>query len=74
MSDYQWCLHCGRVSKKRELKRGFDSRCPFMNCDGSILDLVDWDEFRRQVGGLPEVPVENRRYRADGRAVAVDLM
>ncbi len=61
MSKYQWCLHCERVSKKSE--KPF---CPFKDCDGSVLDLIEWNEFREQLGNhlenLPEKPEEGKKY------------
>ena len=67
-SEFQWCLHCQRASKKGNYKLvPYDSDyyllCPFDDCDGDIMmDIVDWDSYREGREDLPELPEEGKLY------------
>lgn len=75
-SEFQWCLHCERASKKGHYKLvpcdGFARQvfggnywvlCPFDDCDGDpIMDIWDWDSFREVRKDLPEIPKEGEYY------------
>jgi hypothetical protein len=57
MEKWVWCLHCERVFK-------YDGgmECAYKDCDGGIIDFMDWEEFKelRKREGIdaPEEPEE----------------
>lgn len=75
MSEYQLCLKCDRVSKKRNpvIEQYYESsclngeskvdyRCPFNNCKARYIWLWDWDFIRDRDDGLPEIPSEDEGF------------
>jgi hypothetical protein len=55
MGKWVWCLHCERIFK-------YDGgmECAYKDCEGGIIDFMEWEEFRESVksGGIdtPEEP------------------
>lgn len=63
-SDYLWCLHCQRTYKRGEFRWvGKFQMCPYEDCDGStVLDGVDWEEYRDHHSDYPRIPKRGERY------------
>jgi hypothetical protein len=62
MSDFQWCLICGRVTRKRSTSKEVDETCPTPGCAGTLGNIWDWDSFRQQREDLPVLPNEGQEY------------
>ena len=61
-----WCLHCGRVYKKDEIR--WDSEeglymCAYEGCNGdALMDAWGYEE-QREARGWPEVPEKGVVYQ-----------
>lgn len=76
LGDWVWCLHCERAYRYGEYRavlggsvREGDSfegeelqLCPFEDCDGSPLDLWEWDKVRSDHPDYPLVPKRGQEY------------
>lgn len=55
-----WCLHCSRAIASKAGHR--PKSCPFDNCDGGPLDMMEWDSVRENNPANPATPVHGNRY------------
>jgi len=63
LGDWVWCLHCERVYRYGEYRLEGDLQlCPFDDCDGSPLDLFDWQSVRELNPDYPVEPVWGEEY------------
>ena len=76
LGDWVWCLHCERVYQYGEYRTvpggsirlgdGWESAelqyCPYDGCDGSPLDLWEWDKVREGHPDYPILPERGKEY------------
>ncbi len=61
LSDYCWCTKCERVYKSVSWFHK-EWYCPNLNCNASLFDLKDWEEFPY----YPEHPKEGTYFPVGG--------
>lgn len=60
---YAWCLHCERAETVE--KWNATTKCPYADCDGTVLDRWSWERAREDINGdlrYPEVPEVGKLY------------
>jgi hypothetical protein len=74
MAKYVWCLHCETVSLKKDWEvqciypdGSKGTRCPIIiegygQCDGTVINIWEWEDLKRYHDEYPEVPVIGKKY------------
>jgi hypothetical protein len=60
---YEWCLHCERAETAEKWNAA--TKCPYADCDGTVLDRWGWERAREDINGdlrYPEVPEIGKVY------------
>lgn len=60
---YAWCLHCERAETQEKWNAA--TRCPYADCDGTVIDRWSWERVRENIDGAiryPEAPEVGKVY------------